>query len=80
MDVSPSLNVSVLVRLGSVLFTTTSTVKTPGTSGIGLIPFGVNPQEAPIASMVWCPAVRPELTPDLLPVLVRCSEVWLSLP
>src|SRR6266436_7426798 len=40
MDVSPSLNVSVLVRLGSVLFTTTSTMKTPGRSGIGLMPFG----------------------------------------
>jgi hypothetical protein len=40
IEVSPSLNVSVLVRLGSVLFTTASTVKAPGTKGIALIPFG----------------------------------------
>jgi hypothetical protein len=40
IDVSPSLNVSVFVRLGSVLFTTASTIKTAGRSGIGLMPFG----------------------------------------
>src|SRR5437762_10579614 len=40
MDVSPSLNVSVFVRLGSVLFTTASTIKIPGSRGIGLVPFG----------------------------------------
>src|SRR5581483_695132 len=40
IDVSPSLNVSVFVRFGSVLFTTASTIKSGGKSGIGLIPFG----------------------------------------
>ena len=40
MDVSPSLNVSVFVRLGSVLFTTVSTMKMLGITGIGLMPFG----------------------------------------
>src|SRR5690349_5695049 len=40
MEVSPSLNVSVFVRFGSVLFTTTSTIKTDGRRGIGLTPFG----------------------------------------
>jgi hypothetical protein len=40
IDVSPSLKVSVFVRFGSVLFTTTSTIKTPGTTGIALLPLG----------------------------------------
>src|SRR5262245_52799684 len=40
IDVSPSLNVSVFVRLGSVLFTTVSTIKMLGTSGIARVPFG----------------------------------------
>src|SRR5215470_10615156 len=40
MDVSPSLNVSVFVMFGSVLFTTVSTIRTDGRSGIGLVPFG----------------------------------------
>src|SRR6266480_2956707 len=38
MDVSPSLKVSVLVKLGSLLLTTVSTMKTPGRSGIGFVP------------------------------------------
>src|SRR5436190_24336218 len=40
IDVSPLLNVSVFVRLGSVLFTTTSTMKTPGIIGIARMPLG----------------------------------------
>src|SRR6266513_402134 len=42
IDVSPSLKVSVFVRLGSVLFTTTSTIidETPGSRGIALTPRG----------------------------------------
>src|SRR5215475_13488325 len=40
IDVSPSLKVSVFVRLGSELFTTVSTINTPGSRGIGLVPFG----------------------------------------
>jgi hypothetical protein len=40
IEVSPSLEVSVLVKVGSVLFTTASTIKTAGRRGIALIPFG----------------------------------------
>src|SRR5215471_14750334 len=40
IEVSPSLKVSVFVRFGSVLFTTRSTIKTDGRSGMGLTPFG----------------------------------------
>jgi hypothetical protein len=40
IEVSPSLNVSVFVRLGSVLFTTASTIKMPGSRGTGLMPLG----------------------------------------
>src|SRR5436189_2907819 len=40
IEVSPSLKVSVLVRLGSVLLTTVSTIKIPGIRGIGAVPFG----------------------------------------
>jgi hypothetical protein len=40
IDVSPSLKVSVFVRFGSVLFTTASTIKTPGMRGIAFMPLG----------------------------------------
>jgi len=76
IDVSPSLKASVFVRLGSVLLTTGSTIKTAGRSGIGLVPLVQNPQEPPGACRVWCPVVRLGLI--LLPSVVDCSDLGQS--